>query len=215
MRVLVHGMQSSGATAFTLFMAQRPECLALVDVPNNYAAPRLVTARDIVIKVVVTTAYPLAVHVQRFCPDRTILLLRDPRDNYESLRTKNYCNYSGLLDEKFLIIERLFLEREHFDAVIEYEDFVARDPRILGQLEQLGWTVDAGCYQYRRRHEELFAALWAAVPELFEQMDLSFGNVQGGAVAEHFRDKARAAQVDARLEQLCPRLLDHYRRRGN
>src|SRR5687767_3631582 len=112
MRVLVHGMQSSGATAFTLFMAQRAECLALVDVPNNFAAPRLATARDMVIKVVVTTAYSLAVHCERFRPDRTVLLLRDPRDNYASLRTKNYCNYSGLLDEKFLIIEQLFLDRE-------------------------------------------------------------------------------------------------------
>jgi hypothetical protein len=215
MRLLVHGMQSSGATAFTLFLAQRPDCLALVDIPNNFAAPRVASSRDMVIKVVVTTAYPLAVHAERFRPDRTILWLRDPRDNYQSLRTKNYCNYSGLLAEKFRILEQLFLERQRFDAVFEYEDFVARDPQILADLVRLGWAVDEGCYRYRRRHEELFAALWAEVPELFEQMEMSFGNVQGDDVAEHFRDKARDAQVDAQLEQLCPRLLDHYRaRRG-
>jgi len=216
MRLLVHGMQSSGATAFTLFLAQRPECLALVDVPNNFAAPRLRTSRNMVVKVVVTTAYSLTVHQQRFCPDRTILLLRDPRDNYQSLRTKNYRNYSGLLEEKFQIIEQLFAERQRFDAVIEYEDFVARDPQVLMQLDDIGWVVDASCYQYRRRHEELFAALWAEVPELFEQMELCFGNVQGHEASERFRDKPRDSAVDAHLEVLCPRLLAHYRaRRGN
>jgi len=68
MRLLVYGMQSSGATAFTLFLAQRPDCLALVDIPNNFAAPRLDTPVDTVAKVVVTTAYPLPVHMERFRP---------------------------------------------------------------------------------------------------------------------------------------------------
>jgi hypothetical protein len=213
MRLLIHGMQSSGATAFTLFLAQRPECLALVDIPNNFAAPRLSTQLDVVAKVVVTTAYPLAVHVERFRPDRTILLLRDPRDNYQSLRTKNYRNYSGLIEEKFQILEQLFLARQRFDAVIEYEDFVARDPAVLVQLAALGWPVDVSYYQYRRRHEELFAALWGQVPELFDQLEMSFGNVQGGEVSQRFREKPRDATVDARLEVLCPQLLAHYRTR--
>ena len=143
-------------------------------------------------------------------------MLRDPRDNYQSLRTKSYRNYSGLLDEKFQIIEQLFLERQRFDAVIEYEDFVAREPRVLTQLESLGWVMDASCYQYRRRHEELFAALWNEVPELFEQMEMCFGNVQGHETSARFRDKPRHCTVDSHLEVLCPRLLAHYRARcGN
>ncbi len=60
-RLLVYGMQSSGATAFTLFLAQRPDCLALVDVLNNFAAPRVTTEMDMVVKVTMTTAYPLPV----------------------------------------------------------------------------------------------------------------------------------------------------------
>lgn len=217
MRLLVHGMQSSGATAFTLFLAQRPDCLALVDIPNNFAAPRLDTPADapvdMVAKVVVTTAYPLAVHMERFRPDRIVLLLRDPRDNYVSLRTKNYRNYSGLMDEKFLLLDQLFAERDRFDAVIRYEDFVARDPAVLETVRALGWPAEEEFYNYRRRHNEMLEALWRLTPGLLENFEFVFGNVRGTEVSERFRDKPRDAEVEARLERLCPRLLADYRAR--
>lgn len=217
MRILVHGMQSSGATAFTLFLAQRPDCLALVDIPNNFAAPRLDTPVDapvdMVAKVVVTTAYPLAVHMERFRPDRIVLLLRDPRDNYISLQTKNYRNYSGLMDEKFLLLDQLFAERERFDAVIRYEDFVKRDPAVLETVRKLGWPAEEGFYTYQRRHNEMLEALWRLTPGLLENFEFVFGNVRGTEVSERFRDKPRDPEVEARLERLCPRLLADYRAR--
>ena len=213
MRLLVYGMQSSGATAFTLFLAQRPGCLALVDVLNNYAAPRLDTPLDVAIKCVITTAYPLATHMERFRPDRVILLLRDPRDNYESLRTKNYRNHSGLIDEKFLILDQVFAERERFDAVIAYEDFVAGVPLVPATLTTLGWPVEEGYRRFARRHDELLGDLWRHVPDLFSRMEMAFGNVQGAGISQTFRDKPRDPETDARLEALCPRLLAHYRAR--
>ncbi|CAO3363301.1 hypothetical protein [Azospirillum melinis] len=216
MRLLVHGMQSSGATAFTLFLAQRPDCLALVDVLNNYAAPRVETPMDMVVKTVVTTAYPLAVHAERFRPDRTLLLLRDPRDNYQSLRSKHYRNHSGLIDEKFALLDRLFIERARFDAVVHYEDFVARDPAVSAALDRLGWPVQESFYEYRRRHEELAGALWRHVPDLMDHMEFAFGNVQGRSVSGKFRDKPKDPELDVLLDGLCPNLLAHYldRRQG-
>ncbi|WP_148294347.1 hypothetical protein [Azospirillum sp. B506] len=214
MRVLVYGMQSSGATAFTLFLAQRPDCLALVDVANNFAAPRIASPVDMVTKVVVTTAYPLAVHIERFRPDRVVLLLRDPRDNYVSLRTKNYRNHSGLMDEKFLILDQVFAERDRFDAVIRYEDFVARDPAVLETVRGLGWPVEEDFYTYRRRHDEMLEALWRHAPGLMAEFEFVFGNVQGTGVSDRFRDKPREEEVESRLEALCPRLLAHYRMGG-
>jgi hypothetical protein len=213
MRVLVYGMQSSGSTAFTLFLAQRPDCLALVDVPNNFAAPRIDTALDMVTKVVVTTAYPLAVHLERFRPDRVVMLLRDPRDNYASLRTKGYRNYSGLIDEKFLILDQMFAERERFDAVIEYEDFVARDPAVLEKIRDLGWPVEDDFYNYRRRHNEMLEALWRHVPDLMPDFEFVFGNVRGAEVSNRFVGRPPDEELDAKLEKLCPRLLAHYRAR--
>lgn len=213
MRLLVYGMQSSGATAFTLFLAQRPDCLALVDIPNNFAAPRVATALDMVAKVVVTTAYSLPVHLERFRPDRRVLFLRDPRDNYQSLQNKPYRHYSGLMDEKFLLLDQVFAERHLFDCVLHYEDFVARDPAVSARIAALGWPVEGGYFSFARRHEEMLRALWQHTPDLMQTMEFVFGNVQGKAVSEGFRDKPRDPVVEARLEVLCPRLLAHYRAR--
>jgi|1186.fasta_scaffold80126_2 hypothetical protein len=214
MKLLVHGMQSSGASSFTMFLAQRPEALALVDTLNNFAAPRVSTSLDFVVKVVITTAYPLAVHVDRFRPDRTILFLRDPRDNYVSLRSKNYRNYSGLMREKFRLLEEIFAARSRYDAVIHYEDFVARDPDVIAAIRRLGWPVEEAHYAFSRRHEHILQALWQHVPELMEDFEIGFGNLQGFEVSERFRDKPADPEVDARLEALCPRLLAYYRDRS-
>lgn len=215
MRLFVHGMQSSGATAFTLFLAQHPDCLALVDIPNNFAAPRIgrTLTKDMVVKAVITTAYPAAVHMERFRPDRTILFLRDPRDNYQSLSSKNYRNYSGLMDEKFVLLDQVFAERSNFDAVIHYEDFVVRAPDVIDTVSALGWRVDANHYIYARRHDEIFAALLEELPELYQSMEMVFGNVHGKEVVTRFRDKPRDDDVECRLRDLCPRLLEHYKKR--
>lgn len=213
MRLLVHGMQSSGATAFTQVLAQRPGCLALVDIPNEYAAPRVSTKRDFVAKVVVTTAYPLAVHVERFRPDRVVLLLRDPRDNYQSLRSKDYRNRSGLMREKFLLLDQLVAERSRFDAVVHYEDLVARDPVVLHEMARVGWPIEETYFTFRRSEDALLSALWAEEPALREEMETVFGNVRGRELTDRFRAQDWGRDTEDVVETLCPRLLAHYRSR--
>jgi hypothetical protein len=213
MRLLVHGMQSSGATLFTYFLAQRAGCLALVDIVNNYAAPRIETALDAVAKCVVTTAYPIAIHQARFRPDRTILLLRDPRDNYASLKAKPYRNHSGLIDEKFALLDTLFAERDRFDAVVHYEDFVDRDPAVLEQVSALGWPVQADQYAFGRNFEEILGVVWHDQPQLFTEFEISFGNCDPRGLKPERRTKPRTPEIDRTLEALCPRLLAHYRQR--
>jgi hypothetical protein len=214
MRLLVHGMQSSGASAFTMFLAQRPEALALVDIPNDYAAPYASSPLDFVAKVVITTAYPLAVHVARFRPDRTILFLRDPRDNYASLQTKNYRNHCGLMREKFRLLDQAFAERGRYDAVIYYEDFVARDPAVLDAVRALGWAAEENHFAFGRRHEHIVTALWEHEPALMEDIEIAFGSLRALEVTDRFRDKAADAEVDAALAVLCPELLAYYRDRS-
>ncbi len=213
MRLFIHGMQSSGATAFTRMLAERPGCVALVDIPNNFAAPRVTTALDFVAKAVITTAYPLATHVERFQPDRTVLFLRDPRDNYESLRTKPYRNHSGLLEEKFLVLEQLFAERQRFDAVIHYEDAVNPHPQVLADLMRLGWPATPDWYNYTRSHNDIIGSLWEAEPSLTQNMEIAFGNARGPGLSDRFRDKPRDPVTEVLLEALCPCLLAHYRDR--
>jgi hypothetical protein len=212
MRLLVHGMQSSGATLFTYFLAQRPGCLALVDILNNYAAPHFESALDAVAKCVVTTAYPIAVHAERFKPDKMILLLRDPRDNYFSLADKNYRNHSGLIDEKFALLDTLFAERHRFDATVHYEDFLERDPAVLGQIRALGWPADQSYFDFARSFEEIIALLWQETPRLLrDEFEISFGNCDPKGLEPGKRRKPRDPAIEAKLDRLCPRLLAHYR----
>ncbi len=213
MKLLVHGMQSSGATAFTLFLAQRPGCLALVDIANGDIAPAVAPARPMVAKTVITARYPLSLHQAQFQPDKTILLLRDPRDNYISLLDKNYRDLSGSMTEKFIQLEQLFLARAHFDAVIYYEDFVARDPQVLATVAALGWPVTPDYFNYRRRHDAIFADLWQELPHLFNEMTLVFGNVRGDEVTDARQRKTWTAATEAEVARLCPNLMAHYQAR--
>ncbi|QJE73884.1 hypothetical protein HHL28_12960 [Aerophototrophica crusticola] len=213
MKLLVHGMQSSGATSFTLFLAQRPGTLALVDIANTDLAPCVDPGPDMVAKVVVTVAHPWPTHVERFRPDRTILFLRDPRDNWQSLSTKPYRDGSGSMEEKFRLLDGLFARRSDFDLVVHYEDFVRRDPAVLEGVTQLGWPVGPAQFDYARRHEAIFADLWHHLPHLFEELNLVFGNVRGRSVTEAHRDKPRDPAAEAELERLCPLVLAHYRAR--
>ncbi|MCJ2185393.1 sulfotransferase family protein [Novosphingobium beihaiensis] len=211
MRLLVHGMQSSGATTFTQVLAQRPGCIALVDIPNNFAAPRVTTRKDFVAKAVITTAYPLAVHVERFRPDRVVLFLRDPRDNYVSLSTKPYRHHSGLMEEKFRLLEQLFAQSDRFDAIIHYEDLVARKPCVSVAMEALGWPVREEHFRFRRSCDELLRSLWEAEPSLIAEMDAAFGAARGDRMSGRYRRENRNKDSEGKVAQLCPGLLAHYR----
>lgn len=211
MRLLVYGMQSSGATAFTRMLAERPGCVALADIPNNYAAPRVSTQADFVAKAVMTTAYPIEVHQERFRPDRTILFLRDPRPNYASLDTTPYRNFSGLIDEKFELLDRVFARRGDFDAVIHYEHFVARDPRVFETLAALGWPVREENYTFRRDYNELLSVLWEHEPRLRDEMTVVFGNARGNEIVPMRIAEMVDPEIEAKVEALCPDLLAHYR----
>lgn len=210
MRLLIYGMMSSGATSFALYLAQRPDALALVDILNNFAAPRVHTKKDIMAKVTMTTAYPLAVHMERFRPDKVVLFLRDPRDIYMSLRTKPYRNYAGLMEEKFQILDHMFTERDRFDAVIHYEDFVTRQANISGTMRRLGWPVEPEYYTFRRTHNEIMEDLWRDVPDLYQNLELNFGNVRGTEVSEEYTELPRDPKVEPLMMQWCPRIMAHY-----
>ena len=213
MRLLIYGMQSSGATTFTRTLAERPGCTALVDIANNFAAPRVKSEADFIAKVVITTAYPLAVHVERFRPDKVVLLLRDPRDNYQSLKTKDYRHFSGLMEEKFFILDQIFAQAEYFDAVIHYEDFVDRAPVVEEAMARLGWPLEASYYHFSRSYNEILDTLWEREPAVGETMTTVFGNSRGREVTTAHRDKPRDPAVDREVERLCPRLSAHYRAR--
>ena len=211
MRILLYGMQSSGASVVAFTLAQKPHSLAFVDIWNMFAAPEIEsTDRDIVAKVVVTSAFELDVHRRRFRPDVTLLVLRHPADTYDSLFGKPYANENGLMDEKFEIVEQVFRSGVGFDEILHYEDFAFCPGEVIGLFDRLGWKVGYEALTFRRTRQEIQDANIAGWPKIQERLKYGYGNIQ---TADVLRDRVRFAQPwgkSAHLPRICPSLFEHY-----
>ncbi|MBN1671920.1 MAG: hypothetical protein JXR37_12850 [Kiritimatiellae bacterium] len=141
MRIFVYGMQSSGASLVTYLLAQKEDSLALIDLFSGEVAPSLPgsDAADIVVKGVITAAVPLERHVASFNPDKTVLVCRHPYHNFVSLRRKSFRDDDGTVEQKFRILERIFVGRARFDLVVLYEDVLTAPDRLVADFRKLGW----------------------------------------------------------------------------
>jgi len=130
MKTLVVGMQSSGASFVTFCLAQPPATIAVVDLYCQEHAPRLdEEARqfDVIVKCTITATIPLSRQIERFRPDRLILVSRNIDDVRRSLRTKPYRDQAGAMEEKIAVYRELLLRQlGRFDEVISYERFTRR-----------------------------------------------------------------------------------------
>jgi hypothetical protein len=210
MRVLLYGMQSSGASVLAFTLAQKPDSVAFVDIWNMFAVPELVTDRDTVAKVVVTTAFSLDVHRRRFRPDVTLLVLRHPVDTYESLRGKPYANESGLMDEKLAVLEDVLRAGTGFDHIVHYEDFVFSPRTLIDLLSSIGWRIDYDALLFSRKLQEIQASNADAFPGINARLKYGKGNIQMPGV---LRDRVRFSEPsgkNAQLPLLCPSVFEHY-----
>jgi len=210
MRVLLYGMQSSGASALALALAQKPDSLAFVDIWNMFAAPELETDREVVAKVVVTTAFSLEVHRRRFRPDVTVLVVRHPVDNYYSLLGKTYANESGLIDEKFAILEKVLKSRKGFDHVFFYEDFVFSPQSLIGLCDRMGWPITWDALLFRRTQREIQRSNAAACPGIHGRLKYGAGNVYDRGL---LRDRVKFSEPGGKTSHLpmqCPSLFARY-----
>ena len=116
-RVLVMGMQSSGASTFLFLLAQIPGSVAVVDLWVGRPAPRpedlglsdQVTC--VLLKATVSTAVDVKAYIAAFRPDAAVLFLRHPAHNLKSLSTKFYKDTAGSPGQKFIALEDAFVRR--------------------------------------------------------------------------------------------------------
>lgn len=214
MRILLYGMQSSGASLIAFFLGQSPRAVAVVDLWNQYLAPDLETrdADPVIVKCVVADSFSLEDHRRSFGPDRTVLVLRHPVHNYVSLSRKEYSEQSGSIDDKFRLLERSFREREQFDVAIMYEEFV-RDPGgTVRRLRAAQIPAEESFYDFPRTQEEIlrFNAEQSDWCERFYEVRWGFGNVRGDAVKQAIVFKHATPVIQQKVRELCPELLDYF-----
>jgi len=143
MRTLIYAMQSSGASLFTFFMGQQPDTVAIIDLYNMYLAPAFKSVRhNIILKCVVTSKFSLDDHIENFGPDKIILFIRNPYDNFVSLKSKPWSRGSGLMVDKFRILDDNFKNKDRFDHVITYEDFIFDREKVIDELKDVPGIQD-------------------------------------------------------------------------
>ena len=217
MRILVYGMQSSGASLVTYFLAQKPNTLAIIDLWNNYEAPCLedVHASDIILKCVVTTKVTLETHILNFNPDKKVLVLRHPYFNYVSLKNKPWSNESGRMEEKFKVLETVLNKRDQFDLVIMYEDFLFDRRKVLKEIQSIGYKSTKDYFKFNRSKGEILNynlrhSEWC---NEFYQSKWGFGQIvfqkTGHMMLKAFR--YISLKEKTRVRNLCPSLCGYYK----
>jgi len=222
MRWLVYGLQSSGASLFSYFLAQAEDAIAVIDLRarrrewwrrrETPVAPALESSGPVVVKCVVTTRVSFEAHRDSFGPDRSILFLREPCANLASLRVKPYARHGGRIDEKFALLEHYYAERRVFDAVFHFEDFVADPPGSVERLQALGWPALVSHYEFPASLAEVVRRSRERSP----WCDRTFGrywgtgNARGNAVDPKLLVSRHSQRDREQIASLCPALLAAY-----
>lgn len=156
MRILVYGLQSSGASVFTLWLSQQEDYLGVIDLYVGRKPPtkKEVPNENVILKATVSNL-DLDECVKLFQPDKTILFVRDPYQNYLSLKKKLFKNIGGNIKDKFKKLNNVFEQGDRFDVVITYEDFVQYKSKVIEQLNSLGIQVTPESYLFRRSPEDI------------------------------------------------------------
>ena len=212
-RLLIYAMESSGASTFCYFLAQRPGSVAIVDLWSGCVAPPLELPHPVVIKATTNMAFRAEDHVASFTPDRTILFIRDPVAVYSSLIKYRHGGLFGTVEEKMARFDNDFANGK-FDIVLRYEDFVTRDPRIIEEVNNLGWECNGEYYNLSRNSDaikefNLSASEWMRdnYPQCW-----GFGNFKGPTVSADFTKPEHPAAVIEKVIRLSPHLSRYYAR---
>jgi hypothetical protein len=211
MRLLIYGMQSSGASTLAFLLAQKPDCAAFVDIWTMYVAPALPGVGDVVAKVVVTAAFPLAHHQERFRPDCTILFLRHPESNYRSLATKSYRHHCGFMEEKFGIYDRAFAGKCGVDAILYYEDLIVDPVGTLATFNDLGWSSDPGFLRLRRKQADIRRWNELQYPGIIDRLEYGMGAHRSGQLSSEFASLQKMPAPGPEISAWCPTVTEHYR----
>jgi len=147
MKILVHGMQSSGSTTFALLMSQRANTICVLDLYCGSLAPPLIEESkkyDIVLKCTVSNMRTIDEHIESFAPDLTILFTRPIEDIVESLSNRKCRNHCGKMEEKVELYKQILENQKRFDIVFSYAEMINKE------IERLNW-IDQSAYDLKRK----------------------------------------------------------------
>ncbi|MBW2998556.1 sulfotransferase domain-containing protein [Candidatus Woesearchaeota archaeon] len=219
MKVLIYGLQSSGASLVTYFLAQKNNSIAITDLFNCGVAPNLDSIKEVdnlFVKCTVNSKIQLEKHIASFKPDKVILVVRNPFDNYVSLINKWYGSKNSSVEDKFKTLEKYF-SNYHFDLILRYEDLIYNKSRVIKQLKKFGIKVKKEYYEFRKNKEEIFKFNSKHLKKL------NIGNFYGGGnIHPYFKkikidsslvSKKITNKQKEKVRELCPKLCRYYEKK--
>jgi len=213
MRLLLYGLQNSGATLLALLAGQRPGSIVLPDLWTMHAAPEISDRYDVCVKATVTTAFPLERHVERFRPDLVVMVVRRPVDNLLSLRHKSYAGHDGTLEEKFAIADGHFAERDGIDLVLHFEDVVDAADQLTEPLAAVGWVLPTDATRFPRRPVDMERTIWRRMPELYADVQWGTGEARLDPLASIRLGSASNDEAAIFCSRHAPQLHKYYESR--
>ena len=217
-RILVYGLQSSGASLTAFLLGQKNNSLVIPDILHKNLAPKLKSVckktERIVVKCTVTSVHSLDEHERKFQPDKTILLVRDPGINYVSLDRKAHRDMGGSIEEKFRLQETYFQNRDRFDAVVRYEDLIFRPSRFIETLARAEIEVKRADFEIPRTRLSILRTNAERSPWCRRnyRMAWGLGQVKADAIESKYALKHVPDVVDEKVKSLCPSLKSLYKK---
>lgn len=216
MRILVNGMQSSGASFATYTIGQIEDTIVVVDVWSGEIAPDLRESKDaknVIVKCVITEKYDIEEHIESFDPDKTILLTRHPCHNYISLSKKHYSDEGGDMDKKFRKLEKEYESRDKYDAILKYEDLLLYPKHFLEDVRETGLEINNNALIYRRTKKDVkrYNKAHSEWCKNYFKEKWALGKARAMKPNPEFAFKYVPRNIEGKIKKLCPTLYDEYK----
>lgn len=222
MRILVYGLQSSGASLFTYFLGQLQNSFALIDVSARRKAPVASFFQNYeqkntkIITKCTITAIPYQNIVDLYKPDLRILFIKNPFQNFMSLKQKRYRRTGGTLFNKIRLLESYFNQSEQlFDCVIKYEDFLNNRELVISQLNKIGLDVNKEMYNFNKDVMEVSSEGLKNKWKLNRiDVRVGYGNIHLDSLNKPILNYNKVYEVDSHsariVKRYCPQLVKYY-----
>jgi hypothetical protein len=152
-KVFIYGMPSSGSSLLAFLCAQKENSIAILDC---HCQPPAITLNEkvsqCIIKTTIKTTSSLERDKEKYKPDFTIYVQRNFKENIQSLRRKKWRNWSGSIQQKIKIRKKISSNLDIFDAVINYEDLLNNQSKVIELLRPIGFQ-DSYFYMNRSLKE--------------------------------------------------------------
>jgi hypothetical protein len=133
MKILIHAVQSSGASLFAYWLSQDKNTIGIIDLYSGETASD-VDYENVILKTTTNSKVDFEQHLIKYKPDLIIAFTRNPIENMIRLSEKAYGSRYGTPEEKIHLMDQ-FIQSGKCNMIIKYEDFILKKNLGIGNQD--------------------------------------------------------------------------------